>query len=591
MTWNMLVVLGLLVLAIVLFALEVLSVDVIALSMLLALVATGVLSPATAFAGFSEDIIVMLASIFVLGGALQETGVLDAIAGKLTRLASGSENRLVLLLLLVCSGLSAFMNNTTVTAMFIGPALTLARQRRLAPSTLLMPMAYASILGGTCTLIGTSTNLAVSGFIAREQMQPLGLFEITPIGLLITATGIAYLMLLGRRLLPKHFEPAPNFVPNDYLAEIVVLPASPLLGQSAVHSELAAKGFHVLRVLRGDQSLVPSAELTLQPEDVLVVAGKVEHLMQIRAAEGIQIRARLAHAAQAVPSAETTTAEVLVTPHSDLLDRTIEAIHQEEHGLTILAIHRRGYVVEENTAAMRLQVGDLLVVQAHKEVLQALRRERELALLGELNPPALQRRKGFYVLAFFLAALVAGGFNLLPVSCCFLGAALLTVICRCLTIERAYEFIDWRLLILIGGMTAFGAALEQTGASELLAGAIDSLLSPLGVMGVMAGYFALTILLTQPMSNAAAALVVLPVALQSARDLGVNERTFAIAIMLAASISFITPFEPSCILVYGPGQYRFMDFVKTGVLLTLLLSILVLALIPVFWPLHPAGGP
>ena len=236
---------------------------------------------------------------------------------------------------------------------------------------------------------------------------------------------------------------------------------------------------------------------------------------------------------------------------------------------------------------MQLKVGDLLMVQAHKDVLQALRRERELAILAELNLPALKRRKGIYVLLFFLAALVVGGLNLLPLSFCFLAAAILVILARCLTMEQAYELIDWRLLILIGGMTAFGTAIEQTGAAELLARGIDTLLAPLGAMGVMAGYFVLTILLTQPMSNAAAALVVLPVALRSAQDLGVNQRTFAIAIMLAASISFIGPFEPSCILVYGPGKYRFIDFVKTGVLLTLILSLLVLTLIPVFWPLHP----
>ncbi len=588
--WNIVIVLGLLFVTIVLFALELFSVDVITLIMLLVLVATKVLSPADAFSGFSEEIIVMLASIFVIGGALQETGVLDAITGKLNRMAGASERRIVLLLLVLCSGLSAFMNNTTVTAMFIGPVLTLARQRRLAASRILLPMAYASIFGGTCTLIGTSTNLAVSGFIAQEQMKPLGLFEITPMGLIITGTGIAYLMLLGRRLLPAHFEQAREFVIQDYLTEIVVLPRSPLIGQSALQSDLAKTGFRILRVLRYTLSIPLNSEPTLQEGDVLVVAGKVADLSRIRAAEGIQLRARLVRGDQELQSTDTKIAEVLVTPHSDLLDRTIETIHQEEHGLTILAIYRRSHALDENTTSMRLKVGDLLMVQAHQDVLQALRRERELAILWESNPPALKRRKGVYVLLFFLAALVVGGLNLLPLSICFLAAAILVIVSRCLTMEQAYEIIDWRLLILIGGMTAFGAAIEQTGAAELLAKGIDSLLSPLGVMGVMAGYFVLTILLTQPMSNAAAALVVLPVALQSARDLGVNQRTFAIAIMLAASISFIAPFEPSCILVYGPGKYRFMDFVKTGVLLTFILSILVLALIPVFWPLHSGTG-
>jgi len=588
--WKIAIVLGLLAVTIVLFAFEVFSVDVITLGMLLALVGINVLSPAEAFSGFSQEIIVMLASIFVIGGALQETGVLDTMTGKLTRLAGASEARILFVILVVCSGLSAFMNNTTVTAMLIGPVLTLARRQKLASSRMLLPMAYASIFGGTCTLVGTSTNLAVSGFIAHEKMKPLSLFEITPMGLVITITGIAYLMLVGRRLLPDNPEHAKDFLIPDYLSEIVVLPDSPLIAQRALQPDPAKKGFRVLRVIRDHQTVPVHPGLRIREGDVLVIAGRVENLIRVRATEGIQIRTRLSRDSRELRGRDMKIAEVLVTPQSDLLDRTLDAIHREEHGLTILAIHRRGHAVEENTGATRLRAGDLLLVQAHKDVLEGLRRERELAILEQFTPPTLKRSKGLLVVIFFLAALIIGGLNLLPLSFCFLAAALLVILSRCLSIEQAYGFIDWRLLILIGGMTAFGVAIEQTGAAELLAAAIDRLLFPLGVMGVLAGYFVLTILLTQPMSNAAAALVVLPVALQSARDLGVNERTFAIAIMLAASVSFIAPFEPSCILVYGPGKYRFMDFVKTGALLTLILSIVVLLLIPVFWPLHAATG-
>ena len=590
MEWNIVIVLTLLVITIILFALELFSVDVITLIMLLILVATKVLSPADAFSGFSEEIIVMLASIFVIGGALQETGVLDAVIGKLTRPAGTSEVRILFVILVVCSGLSAFMNNTTVTAMFIGPVLTLARQQGLASSRMLLPMAYASIFGGTCTLVGTSTNLAVSGFIAREQMKPLGLFEITPIGLIITAAGIAYLMLVGRRLLPKNPDQAKDFLIPDYLSEIAVLPQSPLVGQRALESDLAKKGFRILRAIRNHQGVPIDPEFALQADDILVVAANVENLIQVQAAEGIQIRVRLVQGDHDLRGMNIKFAEVLVTPQSDLLDRSLDSIQREEHGLNIVAIHRRGHASTDNIGTMRLKVGDLLLVQAHKDVLEGLRRERELAVLGQFTPPQLKRRKGLLVVVFFMAALVIGGLHLLPLSFCFLAAALLVILFRCLTIEQAYEFIDWRLLILIGGMTAFGVAIEQTGAAQLLARGIDNLLSAWGVRGILTGYFVLTILLTQPMSNAAAALVVLPVALQSARDLGANERTFAIAIMLAASVSFIAPFEPSCILVYGPGKYRFMDFVKTGALLTLILTIVVLSLIPVFWPLHAATG-
>lgn len=586
--WKIGIVFGLLVVAIVLFAIEKPSVDVITLILLLGLIGTRVLSPADAFSGFSEDIIIMLGSIFVIGGALQATGVLDALVAKLIHIGGESENRLMSLILIVCSGLSAFMNNTTVTAMFIGPVVSLAHKRKLAPSRILLPLAYASILGGTCTLIGTSTNLAVSGFIARERMEPVGLFEITPIGLIIVVTGITYLMLLGRRLLPARDEGRPDFVIEDYLSEIIVMHDSRLVGQKMSLSDLSKMGFRILKVLRGGEALIADAEVKIQEADILLVAGRVGNLAQIQAKEGIEIKARLKLDDQDLQSAHTKIAEVVVMPRSDLVGRSLQTIQEEEHGLVVLAISRWGHPLHEDVNATELQTGDLLLIQAHEDHLKALKRERELAVLEELSPPALKKRQGLYVAGFFLAALVASGFGLLPTSICFLAAAVLTIVFGCITIEQAYEFIDWRLLILIGGMTAFGVAIEQTGAARLLAHMVVSSLGPWGVMPVLAGFFVLTIVLTQPMSNAAAALVVLPVALESARELGVNERTFAIAIMLAASVSFIAPFEPSCILVYGPGKYKFLDFMKTGGLLTFILTVILLLLIPHFWPLHPA---
>ncbi len=273
-----------------------------------------------------------------------------------------------------------------------------------------------------------------------------------------------------------------------------------------------------------------------------------------------------------------------------LIGRTlIEADFRQEHGLTVLAVHRRGQNLRKRIGAVRLRVGDLLLVQGPKARLEALQRQRELAVLAELPPAVVTKRRGIYTAGFFIIALVLGGLGLVPVSMSLLAAAVLAVLCRCIPIERAYQFIDWRLLILIGGMTAFGVAIDQTGADTMLAQWIVAVLKPWGVMAILAGFFVLTILLTQPMSNAAAALVVLPVAMETARVLGANERTFAIAIMLAASVSFITPFEPSCILVYGPGKYKFRDFAKVGALLTVTLAILVLVLVPLFWPLYGAG--
>ena len=588
-SWQIAVVLMLLIVAVMLFSRENVPVDLITLMLLLVLIGTGVLSAREAFAGFSSDIIIMLASIFVLSGALQETGVLDALGARLLKVATGSENRLLLVLTSVISGLSAFMNNTVVTAMFVGPVMGLAQKARVSPSKLMIPLAYASILGGTCTLIGTSTNIAVSNFIAGQNLKPLGLFEITPVGLILVAVGIAYLLLVAKHLLPSNPEESltEDFAIRSYLSEIVVMPGSHLIGQKMFQSDLTKLDFRILKIMRGTQSLTPHNDTMIAQGDVLMVTGNVENLIKVKSTEGIEIKADLTLGDQDLQSDDIKIAEALVTPQSELVGRTLrEANYQQEQGLAVLAVYRQGRSLREQIGSIKLKVGDLLLVQGHKDRLQSLKRNRELAVLQEFKSSVLRPQKGYYVAGFFLAALLLGGFEVVPVSLAFLGAAIATLMCRCVPIERTYEYIDWRLLVLIGGMTAFGTAMVKTGAAELLANGIVSVLEPFGVMAILAGFVVLTILLTQPMSNAAAALVVLPVALHTARVLGANERTFAIGIMLGASVSFITPFEPSCILVYGPGKYKFRDFVRTGTPLTAILTVILLLLVPVFWPLH-----
>jgi di/tricarboxylate transporter len=587
--WQIGIVLALLVLAVVLFANENLSVDLTTLLLLLVLIGSGILTVREAFAGYSSDIIIMLASIFILSGALQETGALDALGARMLKVATGGENRLLVVLTTVTSGLSAFMNNTVVTAMFVGPVMGIAQRARLSPSKLLIPLAYASILGGTCTLIGTSTNIAVSNFIAGQNLRPVGLFEITPVGLVLVAVGLTYLLLVARRILPAHPEESltEGFSIRNYLSEIVVMRGSQLIGQRVFQSDLSNLDFRVLKIMRGKQTLTPHSDTEIAQGDVLLVTGNVENLIKVKTTEGIEIRADLRLGDQDLQSDDLKVAEALVTPQSVLVGRTLrEANFQQQSGLVVLAIYRRGRSLREQIGSIKLKVGDLLLVQGHKDRLQSIRRNRELAVLQELGASMLRPQKGYYVAGFFVLALLLGGFEIMPVSMAFLCAAVATLLFRCVPVERAYQFIDWRLLILIGGMTAFGTAMVKTGAAELLAGGIVSALEPFGVMPILAGFVILTILLTQPMSNAAAALVVLPVALHAARVLGANERTFAIGIMLGASVSLITPFEPSCILVYGPGKYTFRDFVKSGAPLTAVLTAIVLLLLPVFWPLH-----
>jgi len=591
MTFAIAYVLGLLLVAIVLFATEKISVDVITVGLLVALVMGGILTPTEAFEGFSNEIIIILGSIFVISGALQATGVLDVLGSRLMKIASGSTSRLLLILMGFTSGISGFMNNTTATAMLTPPVMSIARRSKISPSKLLMPLAFASVLGGTLTLIGTSTNVAVSGYIKKSGMRELGMFELTPIGLVIVVVGIVYMMFIGRRLLPDH--PVDDltgaYALRKYLSEILVLPGSPLIGQKSFDSDLNVLEFRILKIIRGNEQFLPTSRVILEEGDTLVVEGLVENLMKVKKIEGIEIKPEFTLGDHDLQSANFRIAEVLLTMQSELPGRTLrEANFRKYSGLTVLAIYRHGQTLLEGISDTVLRVGDLLLVQGPDDRIDAMRSLPGLSILDEVAEPSYDPKKGLYTVVVFIAAVVAGAFGWMPLSIAFLASAALVILLRCITAEKAYEFIDWRLLILIAGMTAFGTAMEKTGTAEYLATHIVSWFMPFGIMAVLAGFFVLTILLTQPMSNAAAALVVLPVALETADKLGASGRTFAIAVMLAASVSFIAPFEPSCILVYGPGKYRFMDFVKVGLGLTIVLTLVVLPLIPVFWKLYPS---
>ena len=616
------IVLGLLVLAVALFATRALPVDLVTIFLLLALVLTGILDTSQAFAGFSSQIIIILGSIFVINGALLEGRVLDIVSTWLLRVAGGSTNKLLLTTMSVVSGLSGFMNNTAVTSLFIGPTMSVARKLKTSPSKLLMPVCFASILGGTCTLIGTSTNVAVSGEIQRQHeaglvewiakggddlnddgeldsldyllyaetnklkvYKPLGLFEITPLGLLIMSVGIAYLMLIGRKLLPDYPDEslADDFNIREYVSEIVVMSGSKLIGELVFKSSLAQMDFQIIKILRKKKSFVPNARSKFEENDVLLISGRIDDLMAVKDASGIEIKAETKLEDDTLQTEETKIAELLITPKSTLIRHSLkEANFRQRFGLAVLAIYRHGQVLGRKLGVIKLRAGDLLLVQGSIDRLQALENDTNLVSL-EVNeaPSADRRRKGFMALIFFGFAVLAGGFNLAPLPVCFLSAAAMTVATGCITMQKAYEVIDWRVLIVIGGMTAFGAAMRESGTANWLAAGIQSAFDSPRM--VLAGFILLTMFLTQTMSNAAAALVVLPVAMQTAQTLDVSGQTYAIAVMMAASSSFVAPFEPACILVSGPGKYRFTDYVKAGLGLTLIMAFLVWFFVPLIW--------
>ena len=581
------IVLTLLVIAIILFATEKISVDIVTLVMLIILCATRIISPEEAYAGFSSDFIVILASIFVLTAALEETGILEFIIARLVQIASRGHHILLFLVMLVSGTISAFMNNTTVTAMFVSPLVGVSRKLKISSSKLLMPLAYASILGGTCTLIGTSTNVAVSGYIDKAGYAPVGMFEISLIGVVIFGVGMVYMMTIGKRLLPNYQDAAlmEEYKMQKYITEVMVLDNSPLVGQVVYASDLSHMRFKILNIIRGQEKFLPDYRTRIQAGDILLVEGERDDLVQIREKKGVEIVADV-ELEEALQSNDIRLAEILITAQSNLIRQTIREIDfQRRYGLAVIAVSRQGETLRTKVGDVRLKLGDVLLVQGTRERLSYARSNQHMALLEEFAPVLFKKQKGLITITCFVVAIILGSFHILPLSISFLAAAVVSILLKCISTEKAYAAIDWRLLILIGGMTAFGTAMENSGAAKFLATGIVGLLDSFGTLGILAGFIFLTVFLTQPMSNAAAALVIVPVALQTAVALDANPRTFAIGIMLAASVSLVTPFEPSCILVYGPGHYRFSDFLKVGSGLTLTLILIIIGLLPLFWPL------
>ncbi len=580
-------VLGLLVLAIILFSVEKIGVDLVTLFLLVAMVSFGILTPAEAFAGFGSDFIILLASIFIISAALQETGILDLIGSRLLKLGRLHPGFLITYIMTAVGFTSAFMNNTTVTAIFIAPVITVARRLKMSPSKLLMPVAYASIVGGTCTIIGTSTNIAVSGYIDKAGLGGLGFFEILPVGIVLFVITLIYMALFSKKLLPDHKEESltEEFRLKEYVSEVVIMPKSPLIGQPIFQSNLSRMGFRILNVIRDGHNFLPGDYTIIKEQDILIIEGLMDDLLQVKETSGIEIRADIL-LDKALQGEGIKLAEVLVTPQSDFVNTSLKnASFRHKYGLVVIAVNRPGHTFRDKLGSIYLRTGDTLLVQGPAEKINYLKDRRDLIIMDDFKPLLYKKRKGVMTLVVFITAIFVGSMEWMPLSASLLFAALLVVVFKAVPLEQAHEAIDWRLLILIGGMVAFGTAMTKTGAAEWLSNLIVHYMQPLGVLAIMAGFIILTVFMTQPMSNAAAALVVLPIAITTANSLGVNPRTFAIAVMMSASVSLITPFEPSCILVWGPGKYKFRDFFKAGFFLTIILMAVLLVMIPWIWPL------
>lgn len=578
-------VLALIVVAMVLLSLETVPVDVVALGVLAALLLARILEPKEAFAGFGNEAVIALAGIFVLAAGLQSSGAIGELGRVTERLFDGRPGLAIPALLLLVAAVSAFINNTTCTALFLPIVLVFAERVRVAPSRVLMPLAFASILGGSITVIGTSTNVIVRGLLPEYGEAPLGMFELAPVALPVALCGLVYLGL-ARRLLPaRDAEIGARYPLREYLTDVEILPDSPLVGQTVREADLGRlHDLTLVALVSGGHATRLSREHRLAAGDVLVVEGSAESLLGL-AKSGLVVRAE-AKGGDLVRSRGMNLVEAAVLPRSELVGRTLkESGFRQRYAANVIAVCRHGEPTMEKLGRIRLRVGDVLLVLGGSDAAQRLHSQRALVVLDSRSLERPRRGRVAVATGIFVAVVLAVSFGLLGLGTAVLAGCFLLLATRTLTPQEAYAAIEWRLLVLIAGMMGYAAAMEKTGAAALLADGVVGLTSNLGPHGILAGCYVLTLLLTQPMSNQAAVLVVLPVAMELAASSGINPRAIAVTVTLAASSSFLTPFEPSSLLVYGPGRYRFRDFLRFGAGLTVVAMVLTLVLVPIFWPL------
>jgi di/tricarboxylate transporter len=593
MSTQITIVLVLLFVALILFAIERIPIEIVSILLVMALIITNTLTVPEAFAGFGNDIVITIAGLFILTGGLAKTGVVDVVGRRLHGLAGDSEFRITALIMVAAALSAAVMKNTTTTAMFLPVVLGIAGRRNISPSKLLIPLAFGAILGGTCTLIGTSTNLAVSGALPRYDMEPFSMFELTRVGVPIVCVGMLYMLLIGLRLLPRR-DPAKSLTEQyhvrQYMTEVIVLEDSPLVGKTLAEARISDElDLTVLGILRGAQQyrVAPHPREKIKPDDLLLVQGRVEDILRVKGEAGIEIKPDFTLSDAHLEGTDVQLFEAMVPKGSDFIGRSLKRLQfRKRYELVVLAINRHGVNLLSKLSTVRLRFGDVLLIQGYREHVEGLAAEDQVLLLEEISRRQARPAKRRWALLAFGVFLFFSVTHLVPLSVAVLVGVLILLASRSLRTSEIYEMIDWRLIILIACMMSFGLAMEKTGADQYLADLIIKVTGQYGPTAVLAGFFIMTVALTQPMSNQAAALVMLPIAAKSALALGLNPRTFAVAVTYAASCSFLTPLEPACVLVYTPGRYRFLDFVRVGSILTIVIFAIVMWLVPVFWPMQ-----
>jgi di/tricarboxylate transporter len=591
MTFEIALVLIILLVSLIFFITEWLPVDLVAMLIVAVLLFSGILSVEEGFAGFGNEGTITIAAMFILSAGLSHTGLITYVGRILKKAFQINFFTAVAVTLFTAAFISAFINNTPVVAIFLPLLLQISRDTNFSPSKVLLPLSYAAIFGGVCTLIGTSTNIIVSTIAVKQGQPSFSLFEITPLGLFFFGAGFLYLFFIGLKFLPERkpiTDLTDSFGLSDYLTEIILTKESGSINMRLKDSSLLKNlDIEVLEILRGDKvRFIPTANTYLLADDRLLVKCKLDVIKELQQTSGILIKPGLKWANSLMSAGNILLIEAIVAPGSFLINKSLKQVSfRHRFNGIVLALRHRGRLIRDKITDVKLLSGDSLLIEINKDEIDKLKESEAFVFLSKADPPSFKKSKIIIALFTITAVVVTATLELLPIAVSAFCGSIVLVLTRSLTLEQAYNAIDWKIIFLLAGSLSLGTALEKTGAADILSRQILNLSGSGGPFLILSVFYLITLILTEIMSNTATAALITPIAIVAANSLGVDPRPFLVAVMFAASLAFMSPVGyQTHLLVFNPGGYKVTDFIKLGTPLNILFWILATFLIPLFFP-------